>query len=272
MPPPVRPQSTFHHPLTGVLAGEGSVRLVRELVGQGAPLSPRALADRTGLTIQGTRRALKRLVALGVVDAIGTSDRSLFEISRGHPLAAPLAALFAAEGARTARVAAALRAAIARSPVPVVAAWMYGSVARGEDTPASDVDVAVVFDVDEHAGSGARRRRGGSAGPSVEDAVSGLRDALAPLEAQERVTLSLVGVSLADVARLTAGDPWWAAVERDAVALVGLAPAAVAARARAGCGQSLRNAPRHRPALAGGRAGAVPRRVTVAARRRARKR
>jgi predicted nucleotidyltransferase len=40
----------------------------------------------------------------------------------------------------------ALRVAIAASGLPVVAAYLFGSTARGEAGPASDVDVAVLFD------------------------------------------------------------------------------------------------------------------------------
>ena len=35
---------------------------------------------------------------------------------------------------------------------PVVKAWLFGSYARGEETPDSDVDIMVVLDSDAHVG------------------------------------------------------------------------------------------------------------------------
>lgn len=35
---------------------------------------------------------------------------------------------------------------------PVVRAWVFGSVARGEQTPESDIDIMVAFDHDAHVG------------------------------------------------------------------------------------------------------------------------
>ena len=35
---------------------------------------------------------------------------------------------------------------------PVVKAWLFGSYARGEETPDSDVDIMVILDSDAHVG------------------------------------------------------------------------------------------------------------------------
>ena len=35
---------------------------------------------------------------------------------------------------------------------PVVKAWVFGSVSRGEQTPDSDIDILVAFDQDAHVG------------------------------------------------------------------------------------------------------------------------
>lgn len=194
------------------------MRLLRELARHGGPLSPRALADRGGLTIQGARRALKRLAALGLADTVGSGDRLLYRLNPVHPLAPALAALFAAEVARVDAVFEALRAAVAARRPPVLAAWLYGSAARGDDATASDVDVAVVFDADRDTEA------------AVEPALNALREALAPVERAQLVTLSLVGLSRDDVRRLSTGDPWWANVAREAVPLLGPAPSALVAR------------------------------------------
>lgn len=141
MPAPSTAQSVLRYPLTAALAGEGGVRLLRELARHGGPLSPRALADRGGLTIQGARRALKRLVALGLVETVGSGDRLLYRLNPAHPLAPALNALFAAEAARVDAVFGAVRAAAAAAELPVLAgaddgrigdapAWLHGPTQR----------------------------------------------------------------------------------------------------------------------------------------------
>lgn len=218
MPRSSAAQSVLRYPLTAALAGEGGVRLLRELARHGGPLSPRVLADRGGLTIQGARRALKRLVALGLANTVGSGNRLLYHLNPAHPLAPALAALFAAEAARVEAVFGAVRAAVAAAALPVLAAWLYGSAARGDDAAASDLDVAVVFDADRDTEA------------VVEPALDVLREALAPVERAQLVTLSLVGLSRDDVRRLSTGDPWWANIVREAVPLIGPAPSALTAR------------------------------------------
>lgn len=240
MAAPTTSQSVFRHPLTTALSGEGAVRIMREMSRHGGPLSPRAIADRAGLTVQGARRVLKRLATLGLIEGIGTGDRLLFQASAGHPLRPALDALFAAEAARVDAVFAAIRSA-ARGVTPAPrAVWLYGSVARGEDTAASDLDVVVV--VDTHDPS------------DVEVALGRMREALVSTEETQRVVLSLVGLSLADAARLAQGDAWWSTLVADAVPLIGPAPAAIAAQATAE-GRAGRAAPQppHLPAPRGRR-------------------
>lgn len=252
MPAPSIAQSVFRYPLTVALAGEGGVRLLRELARHGGPLSPRALADRTGLTVQGARRALKRLAALGLADTVGSADRLLYRLNSAHPLAPALAALFVAEAARVDAVFGAVRAAAAAAALPVLAAWLYGSAARGDDAAASDLDVAIVFDADRDAEA------------AVEPALEALREALAPVERAQLVTLSLVGLSRDDVRRLSTGDPWWANGVREAVPLLGPAPSALAARLTAASRRSRspaasargQGAPSARPEVAAPRAAA----------------
>jgi predicted nucleotidyltransferase len=90
----------------------------------------------------------------------------------------------------------------------------YGSVARGEDGPASDIDLALVVQ--------------GVPG-EVAEAV---RDRLRPLEDELRVTFSVVALSRADVRERTGNDTWWRALARDAKVLKGGTPEQVATRLR----------------------------------------
>ena len=43
------------------------------------------------------------------------------------------------------RLASALRAQLAEAPEPIAVAYLFGSVARGDDTPSSDIDLGVLL-------------------------------------------------------------------------------------------------------------------------------
>lgn len=207
MPRPLRADQGFlRAPLTAVLRSPGAVRVLRALAQHGGVLAVPTLERATGLTNAGVHRVLRALVDTGVVRPEGQGRVTAYRLDPAHPLAPAITALFAAEDARADRVLDAVRAAAA--PHAPDAVWLFGSAARGEDVPGSDVDVAFVF-------------RAGT----PEAALDAVREALRPTENTERVTISVVGLWPADVARLSAGDPLWRALERDAVPLVGPPPA-----------------------------------------------
>ena len=163
-------QSHIRYPLTRLFGGGGNIRVLRALVFRGGPLSVAQLARDSGLTPQGVRLVLESLIGQHWVLALGEPRAQLFAIQRGHPLIGELDQLFAAEKARWDEILGSLRSTLEAT---VEAAWYYGSVARGNDDPASDFDVAVVI-----------------RGDDVERAVESIRDALQPLE--ERLVFNLV--------------------------------------------------------------------------------
>lgn len=155
------------------------------------------------------REALIGLEPLGIVCALGQGRVRLYRIERAHPLAAPLEALFQAEEERYQAIIEAIRTAAREFGDDVLAAWLYGSVARGEDGPASDVDIAVVIKPD-----------------AVTRVADGIRERLT--EAKDRLLFhpSVVPVDEADIRRLDReADPWWRDIQRDGIALVGPRPA-----------------------------------------------
>jgi len=205
------PQSFLRHPLSAVYANPANVRVLRALARHGGELSAPMLAERSRLTRPSVLAALDHLAALGFVESIGSVRQRLHRIDRAHPLAPTLSALFAAEADRFDRIIEGIRAAAAK--VGVAAAWLYGSVARGEDGADSDLDLAVV----------ASRDLG------VEKAA--LRDALRALEGEWRFSASVVALDAADIRRLVReDDPWWRSLLADAVPLVGPDPATLAGR------------------------------------------
>lgn len=210
------PQSHLQFPLTELLGQGGNVRVLRALICYGAPLSVSQLVGETKLSPPGVRAVLAGLADQQIVVPLGQGRAQLFDLRRRHPLARALRRIFAEERARWNSVTTALQSTFGAEP-SVDAAWYYGSVARGEDGPRSDLDVAIVI-------------RGGS----VDDVLRQVRQTLHGFEETLLITVSLVGLSHADVIRLSKGDgdPWWRALARDARIIFGERPEALAARLR----------------------------------------
>lgn len=115
-------------------------RVLRALDRRDAGLSGRALARVTGLTQSSAQRALVRLRARGVVLAEPVPPALTYRINRDHVAWTALAELVDLPERLRQRAA----ALIERWTVPPVSAILYGSVARGEASPGSDVDVLLV--------------------------------------------------------------------------------------------------------------------------------
>jgi len=119
--------------------------------------------------------------------------------------------MFILEHERVQATLAALRSVAGEIKPAPAAAWLYGSVARGDDTPESDMDIALIVRREE----------------DVERVTDALREGLHALSEAEMITFSVVGLSLRDVARLgSSRDPFWKDIARDAIVLMGLRPAA----------------------------------------------
>jgi predicted nucleotidyltransferase len=212
----MRPSSlqSFHrYPLTHVLASPGNVRVLRLLAEQGSPLAVSQLARDAGMTPVGVRAALASLLRQGLVTVFGQGHAQLYALNPTHPMAPPLKELFAQERTHWQSLLDDLRAAFARLP-SVQAAWLYGSLSRGEDIPGSDIDVAVAIERDD--------------GPTV-DAV---REALHAVEDRHRVRTSVIALSPQSILARAETDAWWANLARDAQPLKGLEPARFVARLR----------------------------------------
>lgn len=106
-----------------------------------APLTGRKIAS---LARRGSQPAvqtiLERLVEHGVASAQPAGPSVLYTLNRGHLLAD---AVLAAVGAR-ATLLTRLRDNFADWPEPAVHASLFGSVARGEARPDSDIDILIV--------------------------------------------------------------------------------------------------------------------------------
>jgi DNA-binding transcriptional ArsR family regulator len=139
-----RPQSTLRYPLSAILGTEGNLRVLRELARHGGELSAPSLVARTMLAPASVHQSLLALEALEIVARLGSGRVHLYRMRESHPIAPALKALFRDEEARFDAILAALRAAAAGSGEDIAAVWLYGSVARGDDKPTSDVDIVVI--------------------------------------------------------------------------------------------------------------------------------
>lgn len=178
-------------PFDDIMGTRAKVRVLRYLTGTALPLSAREVARHADVVKRSADLALAELVDLGVVERESGSHQGIFRINPRHPLADVLVQMFATERQRNLHLIAALRHLVSHAG-DVLWAGVYGSTATGNDSAASDLDVAVI------TSSAARARTVRAAlamaTPSFDDRWG-------------RVASVLV-LSRADLRRLTAGgDP-----------------------------------------------------------------
>ncbi len=100
----------------------------------------REIAARTGNILRQVQRALKRIEAAGLVTKTRRGNRVYYKAERGHPAFEDLKRAFL----KTVALGDALRAAVGPLGGEVRLAFVYGSLARGEETARSDIDLILV--------------------------------------------------------------------------------------------------------------------------------
>lgn len=111
------------------------------------------------------------------------------------------------------------------------AVWLSGSVARGEDTPSSALDIVIVGATD-----------------APEGWIDTVRDALRPTEVAAGLRLSVLGLSLADWFALPkVNPPFLRHLRADAIPLVGPHPSHFHPVWRGPSSRRRRAAPERRP-------------------------
>lgn len=144
MPKPALPP-WLHEPAGVLLGTRTKVAVLRILSGTGSPLSQREVARRARLTPRSVGVALDDLVATGVVHRHLGGREHLLTLNAGHALAPTLRALFVADT----NYFAALRQALAAvagvdKGSGLVSVAVFGSVARAQEAPASDLDLLIL--------------------------------------------------------------------------------------------------------------------------------
>lgn len=208
MPPIAKRSSAFQRPLDHLLGTPAGVRVLRVLVEHGGALAPPTIAGRARVTRQSAWNALNRLLQMGVIESVGEGRATSYRLAATHRLAPVLQALFATERQRLERLFATVREAAVRMKPKPIAIWLYGSVARGEDDPNSDIDLAVL----SPEGVMSRHERE-------------LSEALWPFLGEVANRFSVIAMSPADVRRMKRQkQKLWANIRRDAIPLYGPAP------------------------------------------------
>lgn len=175
------------------------------LAGTTAPLTGNRLA---GLAPRGSRaglmRVLERLVAHGLVLAEPAGAATLYRLNREHLLCEPLLATVQARR----RLLDRLRAELESWASPCLHASVFGSVARGDATTSSDIDLLLVRPVGLEADETGWQRQ--------------VRRLEASVEAWTGNALAILELTPSDLARSRdAGEPLLQALQEDAIVLVG---------------------------------------------------
>lgn len=139
----------LRHALDDAFARGSHVRVLRALIElpAGFATSGRELARRAEVSAPTAREALESLVDQGIVNVRRSMTSAAYELNSEHILAPVIRAMFDREGSVHEELERELSAALAKYS-SVREAVLFGSAARGDMRPTSDIDVAVRVDHD----------------------------------------------------------------------------------------------------------------------------
>ncbi|MBI4245926.1 MAG: nucleotidyltransferase domain-containing protein [Candidatus Rokubacteria bacterium] len=100
----------------------------------------RELTVSTGERLFLVQMALRRLLYAGLIDRVSRGNRIYYRANQSHPAFNDLKALIL----KTVGLGDSLRAQLRRLEGKVEVAFLYGSVARGEENVASDIDIMLI--------------------------------------------------------------------------------------------------------------------------------
>ncbi len=177
------------------LLGPIRARVIAALARTADPVSGREVARLAdGLAPSSTHRELQALVEVGLVTARRTSHATTYTLNREHVLWPPLAEILGS----FARVEQRIRESVERHLGGEVSCALFGSVARGDSTPSSDIDLLIVTDTESDR---------------VVDALDRVRDELAQFTGNNP---QLIAITRPQVRRMVAaGDPLVASWQAD---------------------------------------------------------
>lgn len=206
-----RPESALRFPLSTIFGNEANVRVMRELSLHGGQLSVGTLINRTKISRPPILASLATLTSFQIVTEIGSGYARLFSLNRDSPFFASVQTLFETEERRFAAILAAVKECASLFGDKVMAAWVFGSVARGEDNASSDLDVALIADEAE-----------------IEAVQTGSIDFLMAKGEELSFSPSINTLSITDLRRLRqSDDPLWKAFLNEALVVLGPRPESI---------------------------------------------
>lgn len=155
MRPPAERQSALRYPLNHLLGTEAAVRILRVLSTTEAPIGKSELARQSDLNPSGVRRALKKLIELGIVEEVGNTSRQPVKLCAENAFSEPIRYLFREETVRFEQIVDSLRRVVEQLRPPPMSAWIQGPVTRGDDKPGDPMTLGVLTT----AGGAAATRR-----------------------------------------------------------------------------------------------------------------
>jgi hypothetical protein len=137
----------YSQPLDDLLGQKSKVRILRYLANSGLELNGRQIAYEIGMSPWVCHQALGGLQDQGIVVMRNVGNTHLYRLNTEHYLVRELLLpLFQKEQMLLDTVIAAITDGL---PAPVVSLILYGSVARNEEEPFSDIDVLAVTTTEE---------------------------------------------------------------------------------------------------------------------------
>ena len=139
------------HPLDTLCDSAIKVRILRFLCRKGGEWNGRRVAAEVGLNVATTHRVLRQLREATVLDFRQVGNNFVYSLRDDHELVKHcLRPLFVQETQIAERLVALLREALGgRLRSRIVSAALYGSIARGEERPTSDIDLLVLVASEE---------------------------------------------------------------------------------------------------------------------------
>jgi DNA-binding transcriptional ArsR family regulator len=128
--------------LEGLLASRSRAEILRLLFdGESKEFYLRDIERRTGLIIRAVQQEILNLLKLDLIKARRDGNRRYFSANQTHPLYLELCQIVL----KTSGWLAELKKALSRDGVRL--AFIFGSIARGEERAASDIDLMVVGNI-----------------------------------------------------------------------------------------------------------------------------
>lgn len=169
-------------PLDDMFRSRSYVRVLRALyqLPRGLPASAREIARRAGVSHPTASSVLASLADQGLVARTRAPRIDSFELRRTHAGGEKLISMFDWESQLRHELASFLRDEIRRHAPAVTGAFLFGSAARGDMDPASDIDLALLCPADATAhvmaamdeiGEGVRERFGNRLSVILADAA-----------------------------------------------------------------------------------------------------